>query len=108
MSIRPDIALLILACAAIVAAQRVLPIVLLSRVEMPLWLRDWLAYVPLGLVAAILTLELAVPRGGAPVLPGLLAIAAAFGVAIATRGLMAATLAGVAAYWLLTTFKLVG
>lgn len=100
--LRPELAWLIAVCALIVAAQRVLPILALSRVELPPWLRDWLAYVPLGLVSALLTLELAVPRAGGTVAQGLMAILPAFVIAILTRGLMLATLTGVIAYFLIT------
>lgn len=102
MEVRPELIALIGACALIVAAQRVLPIVALARVDLPPWLRDWLAYVPLGLVSALLTLELAAPRAGGTVAQGLVAIAAAFVVAILTRGLMLATLAGVVGYFVVT------
>ena len=105
MDIRPEILALIAACAVIAAAQRVLPIVALARVELPGWLKDWLGYVPLGIVAALLALELFAPRASPGTLAagaGAIAIIPAFLVAWWTRGLLGATLAGVASYWLLT------
>jgi branched-subunit amino acid transport protein len=42
MEIRPEFLALVLACAAVTAIPRVLPLVALSRVELPSWLLDWL------------------------------------------------------------------
>jgi branched-subunit amino acid transport protein len=105
MEVRPEILALIAACAAVAAGQRVLPIIALARAELPAWLKDWLGYVPLGIVAALLALELLAPRaaqGAIVVGPAAIAIVPAFLVAWWTRGLLGATLAGVGTYWLLT------
>jgi branched-subunit amino acid transport protein len=71
----------------------VLPLVVLSRLRLPVWLVEWLGYVPIAVLSALLTLELyAVPS--AAILPALL-------VAWLTRSLLATVAAGVAAFWLL-------
>jgi branched-subunit amino acid transport protein len=88
MEIRPDILALVLACALVTAVPRVLPLVALSRLQLPRWLADWLRYVPIAVLAS----------AGAAGLP---AIMAAFAVAAATRSLLGTVFAGVALYWLL-------
>jgi branched-subunit amino acid transport protein len=93
MDIRPEFLGLVLACALATALPRVLPLVVLSRLRLPVWLVDWLGYVPIAVLSALLTLELyAVPS--AAILPALL-------VAWLTRSLLATVAAGVAAFWLL-------
>ena len=96
MDIRPEFLGLVLACALVTAVPRVLPLLVLSRLNLPDWLLDWLRYVPVAVLASLLSLEL-LNKGTA----GLLAIAAALGMAAATRSLLGTVLVGVAAYWLL-------
>ena len=85
-----------LGCALVTAMPRVLPLVALSRLRLPPWLADWMRYVPIAVLAALLAIEL--PSAGAAGLP---AIMAAFAVAATTRSLLGTVLAGVAIYWLL-------
>ncbi|HEX6268569.1 MAG TPA: AzlD domain-containing protein [Burkholderiales bacterium] len=95
MEIRPEFLGLVLACAAVTAIPRVLPLVALSRVQLPAWLLDWLRQVPVAVLSALLAIELlSAGRAGLP------AIAAAFAVAFLTRSLLGAAFAGVAVYWL--------
>ena len=104
MDVRPEILALILACAAVTAVPRVLPLVLLSKIELPRWLLAWLAYVPVAVLAALLTIEVLMVDGKpalSAVNPSLLAIAPALAVAGLTRSLIATVLAGVAIYGLL-------
>ena len=96
MEIRAEFLALVLACAAVTAVPRVLPLVALSRVQLPGWLLAWLRYVPIAVLSALLAIELmSAGRAGVP------AIAAAFAVAVSTRSLLGTALAGVAVYWLL-------
>jgi branched-subunit amino acid transport protein len=94
MEIRPEFLALVLACAAVTAIPRVLPLVALSRVQLPAWLLDWLRYVPVAVLSALLAIELL--AGGRAGLP---AIAAAFAVAFLTRSLLGTAVAGVAVFW---------
>ena len=96
MEIRPEILALVLACALVTALPRVLPLVVLSRFELPRLVMDWLRYVPISVLAALLLLEL-LGTG----LAGLVAIAAALAVAFTSRSLLGTVIAGVALYWLL-------
>ena len=96
MDIRPEFLGLVLACAAVTAVPRVLPLLVLARLRLPQWLLDWLSYVPVAVLACLLSLEVA-SAGTA----GLLAAAVALAVAAVTRSLLGTVLAGVAVYWLL-------
>jgi branched-subunit amino acid transport protein len=96
MDIRPEFLGLVLACALVTAVPRVLPLLVLSRLQLPAWLLDWLRYVPIAILSALLALELL--NIGTTALP---AIAAALAVAAVTRSILGTVLAGVAAYWLL-------
>ena len=96
MDIRPEIALLVLGCALVTALPRVLPLVLLSRFELPALLRQWLGYVPVAVLAALLALELLAGGGNAA-----LAIVPALAVAALSGNLLATVAVGVAAYGLL-------
>lgn len=104
MDVRPELLALILACAAVTVVPRVLPLVLLAKIELPRWLRAWLAYVPVAVLAALLAIEVLVVDGK-PALstanPSLLAIVPALAVAAFTRSLIGTVIAGVGAFWLL-------
>lgn len=96
MDIRPEFLALVLGCALVTALPRVLPLAVLSRVELPGWLLAWLRYVPIALLVALLSIEIVgYGRTGLP------AIGAAFAVAFLTRSLLGTAVAGVAVYWLL-------
>lgn len=95
MEIRAEFLGLVLACALVTAVPRVLPLVALSRVQLPGWALDWLRYVPVAVLSALLAIEL-LSAGAA----GMPAIGAAFAVAFLTRSLFGTACAGVAVYWL--------
>ncbi len=101
MEVRPEFLALILACAAVTAVPRVLPLVLLARIALPPWLLAWLACVPVAVLAALLALEVLVVDAK-PALtlhnPMLMAIIPALAVAAATRSLIATVVAGVGAF----------
>ncbi len=104
MELRPEILALILACAAVTAVPRVLPLLLLSRIRLPAWLLDWLSYVPVAVLAALLAIEVSMNDGKpdfSPANPALLAIVPALAVAGFTRSLIGTVVAGVGLYWLL-------
>ena len=103
MDVRPEILALILACAAVTAVPRVLPLALLSRIDLPAWLLAWLASVPIAVLAALLAIEVLVVDGKLALSttnPALLAIIPALAVAGWTRSLIGTVVAGVAAFWL--------
>ncbi|HYN12917.1 MAG TPA: AzlD domain-containing protein [Burkholderiales bacterium] len=96
MDVRPEFLALVLGCALVTALPRVLPLVLLAKVQLPPWLADWLRYVPIAVLSALLTMELS--SGG---IPGVAGVTVALAVAAATRSLLGCVAAGVAVYWLL-------
>lgn len=104
MDVRPEILALILACAAVTVVPRVLPLVVLSRMQLPSWALGWLAYVPVAVLAALLALEVLVVDGRAAMTfsnSALLAILPALLVAALTRSLIATAVVGVGLYGLL-------
>jgi branched-subunit amino acid transport protein len=103
MDVRPEILALILACAAVTVVPRVLPLVVLSKMELPAWVLAWLAYVPVAVLAALLALEVLIVDGSPAMTfanPALLAILPALAVAALTRSLIATAVAGVGLYGL--------
>ena len=96
MDIRPEIALLVLGCALVTMLPRVLPLVVLSRVQLPARVAQWLGYVPIAVLSALLSIEL-LGTGG----PGFVAIAPALIIAVLTESLLATVIVGVASYGLL-------
>jgi branched-subunit amino acid transport protein len=93
MEIRPEIALLVFACALVTMVPRVLPLVVLSRVQLPSRVAQWLGYVPIAVLAALLSLELLATgwHGVAAIVPALM-------VAVLTESLFATVVIGVMAY----------
>ncbi len=96
MEIRADILLIALGAALVTVLPRAMPLVLLSRTELPRWLKIWLGYVPVSVLAALLAGELLVSAGRSP-FGGLIAVVPAFVVAARYRSIIGAVLAGVAA-----------
>ena len=104
MEIRADILLIALGAALVTVVPRVLPLVFLSRIELPGVLKAWLGHVPVAVLGALLAAELFVSGGKlAPLASNasLLAIVPAFAVAARYGSIIGAVLAGVAAMALL-------
>ncbi len=95
MDIRPEFLGLVLACALVTALPRVLPLVILSRLQLPAWLLDWLRFVPIAILGSLLSLEVS------PAAAPLAGVATALAVAALTRSILGTVLAGVAVYWML-------
>jgi branched-subunit amino acid transport protein len=102
MDVRPEILIAIVVAALVTVVPRVLPLVVLARVDLPPGARAWLAYVPIAILAALTAGELALDQGVlawkwrdlAAVLPVLAIVAL-------TRSLIGAVVAGVAVVALL-------
>lgn len=104
MTIRPGIAALFVGMALVTYLPRMLPLVILSRFQLPPWLLRWLGFVPVSVLAALLAKELVVADGHFALPPGhphLLAAIPAFLVAAYTRSLMGTVLTGIVAMALL-------
>ncbi len=100
MEIREYVLLIALGGAGVTLLPRVLPLLLLSRVALPAWLRIWLSQVPVAILAALLAQEIAFE--GARLVPiaqntAVLAIVPVLLVAWLTRSLIGAVGAGVVA-----------
>jgi branched-subunit amino acid transport protein len=98
MEVRWSIFLIILGTALVTFIPRVLPIAILSRVELPGWAMRWLSYVPIAVMAALVGQELLMPNGKlAPLQTNLDLIAAlpTFIIAIVTRSLLGTVVTGI-------------
>ena len=105
MGVRPEILLVILGAALVTVLPRVLPLVVLSRFELPEGLRSWLAYVPIAILAALLAGELALEQGAlAFKWRDLVAVVPVLGVAAVSRSIIGAVIAGVVVIALLRGF----
>lgn len=104
MTIRPSVLALFVGMALVTYLPRMLPLVILSRFQLPPLLMRWLAYVPVSVLAALLAKEILVSGGELalpPAHPQLLAMIPAFAVAAWTRSLMGTVVTGIVAMALL-------
>ena len=105
MALRPQILWLILGTALVTVLPRVLPMILVKRVRLPGWLVAWLGYVPVAVMAALLTQQVLLPGGDGISLPPenwrLVAILPVLVVTYLTRNVVAAVIVGVLAMTLL-------
>ncbi|MDR4945689.1 AzlD domain-containing protein [Neobacillus cucumis] len=98
MEVRWSIFLIILGTALVTFFPRVLPIAILSRIELPEWAMRWLNYVPIAVMAALVGQELIMPNGKLEPLQNnleLIAALPAFIIAIVTRSLLGTVVAGI-------------
>ncbi len=98
MEVRWSIFLIILGSALVTFIPRVLPIAILSRVELPEWAMRWLSCVPIAVMAALVGQELLMPNGKLERLQNNLELIAAFPafiIAIVTRSLLGTVVVGI-------------
>ncbi|WP_438446449.1 AzlD domain-containing protein [Gorillibacterium sp. sgz5001074] len=98
MEVRGDVLLIILASALVTLLPRVVPLALLSRVELPEWSLRWLQHIPVAVMSALLAQALFI-RDGTPAWQPLMVLPAipAWLVAVRTRSLLLTVVAGIAA-----------
>ncbi|MBI2318716.1 MAG: AzlD domain-containing protein [Betaproteobacteria bacterium] len=104
MEIRAEVLLIVLGSALVTLVPRVLPLVLLARLELPETVKVWLSYVPVSILGALLASELFLREGRLAPLAGnlsLLAVVPAIALAWRYRSIIGSVLAGVAAMALL-------
>jgi len=104
VDIRADVLLIVLGAALVTLVPRVAPLVLLSRIELPRWLKVWLGYVPVSVLGALLAGELFIPAGKfVPLVSNVALVAIVPAIAVAARfgSIIGAVIAGVAAMALL-------
>ncbi|MFP3393130.1 AzlD domain-containing protein [Brevibacillus sp. SIMBA_040] len=97
MEVRWDVFLIIVGSALVTFLPRVVPLMVLSRMELPEWGIRWLNYVPISVMAALVGQELFVQDGQLTSLltnVELLAAIPTVLVAIKTRSLLGTVVAG--------------
>ncbi len=62
MEVRYEILLIIIACGFVTLLPRVIPILFLSKFNLPKWYREWLSFIPVTLMSALIGREL-IPIG---------------------------------------------
>ena len=98
MEIRWSILLLILGSGIVTFIPRVIPLAVLSRIQLPDWAMRWLGHVPIAVMAALVGQELLMPDGqlaSLPHNPELIAALPTFAVAILTRSLLGTVVVGI-------------
>lgn len=98
MEVRWGILLIIIGAALVTFIPRVLPLMVLSRMQLPDWAMRWLYYVPIAVMAALVGQELLMSNGEVtPLIQNieLLAALPTFAVAIVTRSLLGTVIIGI-------------
>lgn len=98
MEVRPEVLFILLGAAILTFLPRVIPLMILSRFELPEWIERWLSFVPIAVMAALIGQELFLHDGKWIPLGSnlnLLAAIPAFIVAIKTRSLLLTVVTGV-------------
>lgn len=102
MDVRPEILIVILGAALVTVIPRVLPLVVLARIDLPAGVKAWLAYVPIAILAALTAGELALDHGAiAFKWRDLVAVVPVLAVVAVSRSLIGAAVAGVVSMALL-------
>ncbi|MEE4604061.1 MAG: AzlD domain-containing protein [Desulfobacteraceae bacterium] len=103
----PEYAFMIVGMGIVTYLPRWLPLILLSRRQLPEWLVDWLDFIPVAILSALLA-PLLLTSGPVPHLDigraELFAALPTFGVAFLTRSLGGTVLAGMLAFWLIQLY----
>ncbi len=94
MEIRYEIFLLILGAGIVTLIPRILPLVVLSRFQLPDWARRFLNHIPVAIMMALLAQEIFVPTFHSS---KFFAALPAFAVAILTRSLLGTVVVGILA-----------
>ncbi len=104
MTVRPDVLLMILACMAVTIIPRVLPLVLARVIRLPRLLEEWLTYIPIAVIAALLTDQVLLVGEGPGISWSLPHVAAGIGalvIAAVTRSIALTVIGGVAMFAIL-------
>ncbi|MEK5478716.1 AzlD domain-containing protein [Paenibacillus sp. FSL R5-0407] len=106
MEVRWDVFLIIIGSALVTFLPRVLPLMVLSRMELPEWGIRWLNYVPISVMAALVGQELLLQDGQFSLLNNieLLAAIPTVLVAMKTKSLLGTVLAGMVSIMVLRYF----
>jgi branched chain amino acid efflux pump len=98
MEVRWTILIIIMGCALVTFIPRVLPLMLLSQMELPKWVIRWLKNVPVAVMAALLTQDLLLSENEISISANILKLLAAvpaFAIAIFTKSLLGTVVVGI-------------
>jgi branched-subunit amino acid transport protein len=98
VEVRWTILIIIIGCGLVTFIPRVLPLMILSQMELPKWLIRWLKNVPVAVMAALLAQELLLSNNQFSITENILKILAAipaFAIAILTKSLLGTVMVGV-------------
>jgi branched-subunit amino acid transport protein len=98
MEVSWTILIIIIGCALVTFVPRVLPLMILSQLELPTWLIRWLKNVPVAVMAALLAQELLLSNNQFSIMDNglkILAAIPAFIIAILTKSLLGTVMVGV-------------
>ena len=98
MEVRWTILVIIMGCALVTFIPRVLPLMLLSQMELPKWAIRWLKHIPVAVMAALLTQDLLLSENEFSISANILKLLAAipaFIIAIITKSLLGTVVAGI-------------
>ncbi|WP_042457044.1 AzlD domain-containing protein [Neobacillus dielmonensis] len=107
MEVRWGILIIIIGTALVTFLPRVLPLMVLSRFELPEWGTRWLSFVPISVMAALVGQEIFMNDGELSLSfrnLDLIAAIPTFLVAVKTRSLLATVLCGIISMMLLRFF----
>ncbi|WP_372813094.1 AzlD domain-containing protein [Paenibacillus sp.] len=107
MEIRWHIVFIIVGAAIVTFIPRILPLVALSRIQLPSWALQWLKHVPIAIMAALIGQELFAPQGEASFFINkaeLIAALLTFTAAMITRSLLGTVLIGILSMFALRLF----
>ncbi|RII30179.1 MAG: AzlD domain-containing protein [Geobacter sp.] len=97
-----DLLILFLAMGAVTYLPRMLPLVMLSRRQLPVWLGEWLEMIPVAILSALIApalLTQSAPRTIVLGKPELWAALPTLLFALKTRSLAGTVLVGMLCYW---------
>ena len=98
MEVRWTVFIIIIGCALVTFIPRVLPLMLLSQLELPKWVIRWLKHVPVAVMAALLAQDLLLSENEISLSANILKLLAAipaFAIAIFTKSLLGTVVVGV-------------
>ncbi|MBE3571140.1 MAG: AzlD domain-containing protein [Bacillales bacterium] len=98
MEVRSYILAVIIGSGIVTIIPRTLPLMILSRFQLPEWAQRWLSHVPVAVMTALLAQELLLSNGKFSIMENQLELFAAipaFVVALTTRSLMGTVVAGI-------------
>lgn len=107
MMIREEVLLIILGSALVTMIPRVMPLMVMSKLNLPSWLLKWLDFVPIAVISALIGQQLFVVNDSISLSENYIELLAAiptFLIAIKTRSLLITVLSGIVAIIILNFF----